>query len=246
MPAPVQHPGVPPRRVSAKHRGDRAQTPLKTRQTKRMLTNKLRYANLNMSAGLAPDGCLTLKGNTMVNRNAIKAEAGVLVPVYEKDGNGKPVFAKDKAGNVVKDKEGNPVRKVAEFVFENAFYHPHIPKSKWIKLDDTLLVARMFRDFTAAGAKINRYCIFLPANGKSENGWELLSLADAVKLVEDGARELVIDTPIHGSVKEGEGIYRQRRLRLNLRLPSEKKVKNTINADDYFDVAAFYTQKTKK
>ena len=171
----------------------------------------------------------------MFNRNAIKAEAGVLVPVYEKDKDGKPVLIKDKTGKLVK--------KVSEYLFENAFYHPHIPKSKWIKLDDPLMVARMFRDFKV---KINQYAVFLPASGKEESGgWQMLSLEEAVTLAESGERELVIDTQKHGTVKEGDA-YRERKLRLKLRLTSEKKAKSVIDADDYFDVAAFYTQKAKK
>ena len=45
--------------------------------------------------------------------------------------------------------------------------------------------------------------------------------------------------------KEGEN-YRERKLRLHLRLAAEKPAKKGIAADAYFDVAAFYTQKTKK
>lgn len=182
----------------------------------------------------------------MINRNAIKAEVGVLVPVYEKDKDGKPVFIKDKAGNVLKDENDNPLRKVSEYSFENAFYHPHVKAESRIKLDDPLLVARVFRDFTAKGIKINSYAVFLPASAKGENGWQLLSLADAVKLAESGERQLEIDTQKHGLVNEGNDVYRERKLRLKLRLTSEKKAKSVIPASDYFDVAAFYTQKAKK
>jgi hypothetical protein len=181
----------------------------------------------------------------MFNRNAIKAEVGVLVPVYEKDKDGKPVFVKDKAGNILKDENDKPVRKVAEYSFENAFYHPHVKMESRIKLDDPLLVARVFRDFVAKGVKINSYAVFLPASAKGENGWQMLSLEQAVKLAESGERQLEIDTQKHGTVNEGGDVYRERKLRLKLRLTSEKKAKSVIPASDYFDVAAFYTSKKK-
>lgn len=157
----------------------------------------------------------------MTNRPAIKAELAVLVPVFDKVG-------------VLK-----------HFDLENAHYHSQVPANKRIKLDDSLLVARMLRDFSKS-IKVNPYAIWLPEGPKPAAGdWKQISLEKAIDAAEKGERSLVIDTQRFGLAKEGEN-YRERKLRLHLRLAAEKPAKKGIAADDYFDVAAFYTQKTKK
>lgn len=157
----------------------------------------------------------------MTKSSAIKAELAVLVPVL------------DKAG-VLK-----------HFDLENAHYHPQVPASKRIKLDDPLVVARMLRDFSKS-IKLNPYAIWTPEGPKPATGeWKQLSLEKAIEAAEKGERSLVIDTQRFGLTKEGDA-YRERKLRLHLRVSAEKPAKKGIAADAYFDVAAFYTQKTKK